>query len=100
MRRYRVSRTARRDLSDIYRYVAERNLAAAERIHDLFFARFRLLAQHPLLGQARDDLAENLRILSVGNYLIAYQPTKRGIDVLRVLHSARDIDTILRRRPS
>jgi toxin ParE1/3/4 len=30
------------------------------------------------------------------NYLIFYLPTEAGIDVLRVLHGARDIDRILR----
>ncbi len=98
MRRYRISRGARRDLADIYRHVASRNPSAAGRLRDLFFDKFRLLAIHPLLGESRSELAENLRVLPAGDYLIAYQPTENGIALVRVLHAAQDIDAVLRRR--
>ena len=29
------------------------------------------------------------------NYLVFYQPTQRGIEVIRLLHAARDIEGIL-----
>ena len=36
-------------------------------------------------------------VASFEDYLIFYRPTKRGIDVVRVLHGARDLRRILRR---
>jgi toxin ParE1/3/4 len=48
------------------------------------------LAKNPLMGTARDELLPNLRCFSVGNYVIYYRPVADGIDVVRVLHGARD----------
>ncbi|MGH9942446.1 MAG: type II toxin-antitoxin system RelE/ParE family toxin [Pyrinomonadaceae bacterium] len=38
-----------------------------------------------------------LRSYSVKNYLIFYQPFEDRIDILRVLHGARDIESIFDR---
>jgi toxin ParE1/3/4 len=43
---------------------------------------------------AREELAASLRSFPFGRYVIYYVPIEDGIDVVRVLHSARDIDTI------
>lgn len=45
----------------------------------------------PKLGRERFDLAPELRGLPVGNYIIFYRPMKDGIQVIRVLHGARDL---------
>jgi len=86
-----ISPLAREDVRSIYRYVASDNPAAARRLRAGFREKFRLLADQPLLGEGRDDLAPNLRMLTLGNYIILYRPTDRSIDVVRVLHAARDI---------
>lgn len=59
------------------------------------------LAEMPEIGTrcelARPKWAE-LRVWPVPrfkNHLIFYQPIENGIEVLRVLHSSRDIDAIL-----
>ena len=44
------------------------------------------------MGRARDELAADLRSFPFGRYVIFYEPIEDGIDVVRVLHSARDID--------
>jgi toxin ParE1/3/4 len=36
----------------------------------------------------------NLRSFPVGSYVIFYRPIEEGIEVIRVLHSARDIEDI------
>jgi toxin ParE1/3/4 len=68
--------------------------SAADRFLDTLYERFLLLAGQPLLGQARSELALNLRSLPVGNYVIFYRPIDDGIEVVRVLHGARDIDAM------
>jgi antitoxin ParD1/3/4/toxin ParE1/3/4 len=56
----------------------------------------KLLAQHPLLGHLREDLAdEPLRFWPVYSYLIIYRAEKRPIQVVRVLHGARDVKRLL-----
>lgn len=46
------------------------------------------------MGRAREELAASLRSFPFGRYVIFYVPIEDGIDVVRVLHSARDIDAI------
>ena len=94
MSRYRVDRDARADLEEIYDYVADENLAAADRLMDTFQEKFGLLAVHPLMGQTRPELAPNLHSFSVGKYVVFYRPTDDGVEVARVIHSARDVDAL------
>ncbi len=46
------------------------------------------------MGRAREELAASLRSFPSGRYVIYYVPIEDGIDVVRALHSARDIDAI------
>jgi len=98
MSRYRISPKAREDLKSIYRYVAEDNPPAAGRLKKMFLDRFLLLAAQPLMGEAREDLAENLRMFSLGSYVIRCRPTSDGIEVAQVVHSARDLAALFLRR--
>jgi toxin ParE1/3/4 len=54
----------------------------------------RPLAAADILDRAREELAAKLRSFPFGRYVIFYEPIKDGIDVVRVLHSARDIDAV------
>ncbi|MCX7424696.1 MAG: type II toxin-antitoxin system RelE/ParE family toxin [Planctomycetia bacterium] len=94
MTRYGVAPDAQSDLDSIYDYVARESLSAADAMLDALQQRFRLLASQPFLGQLRAELAPDLRSFSVGNYVIFYRPVRVGIEVTRVLHSARDIDKL------
>lgn len=58
---------------------------------DRLDVKLRVLATQPMLGGAREQLAPGLRSLPFGPYVIFYVPLPDGIDVVRVLHSARDI---------
>lgn len=68
----------------------------ALRFLDKIDAKLNFLAKHPLAGEARADLAVNVRSFPAGNYVIFYRPSDGGIEVLRILHSARDIPRIFR----
>jgi hypothetical protein len=46
------------------------------------------------MGRVRDELAADLRSFPFGRYVIFYEPIEDGIDVVRVLHGARDIDAV------
>jgi toxin ParE1/3/4 len=50
-----------------------------------------MLADNPLAGRARPELAAGIRSFPVGRQVIFYQPTPLSIDVVRVLHGSRDI---------
>jgi len=91
---YRLSRQAEADVDAIYDYVAEANRSAADRLSFAFERKFRLLASQPLLGQLRPDLAPNLRCFTLGNYVIFYRSEGREVEIVRVIHGARDIQAL------
>jgi toxin ParE1/3/4 len=91
MNRYTVSDRAREDIKGIYRYIAGDNVAAARRLRTVFLNKFRLLAEQPLMGESRNDLASNLRMFVSENYVLLYRPSGAGIEIVRVVHAARDL---------
>jgi toxin ParE1/3/4 len=97
MNRYTIGPKARRDLTEIYKYVARDSLAAADHVYDSLLRTFLTLARNPLMGETRRDLEENLRMFTSGKYVVLFQPTQRGIRVVRVIHSARDLLEVWRK---
>ena len=85
---------ASEDIAEIWDHIADDDLAAADRWLDRLDKQLRLLATQPLMGRARDELAEGVRSFPMGRYVAFYMPVDEGIDVIRVLHSARDIDAV------
>lgn len=91
MTRVLFAPAAEADLEMIHDYIAADNAAAAAalvtRLKDLA-AR---LADAPGMGRACPELLPNLRSFPLGSYLLFYRRTDNGIEVVRVLHGARDI---------
>ena len=79
---------------DIWDYIAHDNPAAASKLLRTIGAKFEMLLKNPLMGQDRSELAPQIRSFSVGNYVIYYRPFSNGIEIMRVLHGARDVDGI------
>ena len=52
-------------------------------------------ARFPLLGASREHLMRELRVFPVGNYVIYYRPIDDGIQVLRILHGARQPEDLV-----
>ena len=65
---YRLAPRAREDLDAIWDYVAReaRDEAPADRLIDTITERLSLLAEHPRIGRAREDLDVGLRSFPVG----------------------------------
>ena len=85
---------ARDDLHEIWEYIAQDNIEAAERLVNRIEELGQLLAQHPHLGRRREELATGLRSFPMDRYLVFYRPIEDGIEIVRVLHASRDIDSI------
>jgi toxin ParE1/3/4 len=83
---------AQDDIVEIWSYIADDSEAQADAFVDRLDAKFQLLAQQPGLGRVREELSPGLRSFPVGRYVVFYEPISNGIAVVRVLHSARDID--------
>ncbi len=91
MSHVRLSHEASRDLEEIEDYISRDNPDAAARLILLVREKCALLSQQPGMGRDRSDVLSGLRGFPVGNYVIFYQPVDDGIEIVRVLHGARDI---------
>ena len=86
---------ARADLLDIWNYVADDSPAKADRLLDSIDKRCQTLSRFPKMGRVRNELGPSLRSFPVGNYVIFYREVSKGIEIIRVLHGARDIEAII-----
>lgn len=94
MKRVVHSKKAREDLLLIWAYIAEDNIKAADKLLDDIDEKCTLLGKNPKIGQARPDISPKMRYFPVKNYLILYQEQPQGIEIVRVLHGARDLNEI------
>jgi toxin ParE1/3/4 len=85
---------AREDLHAAWAYIAEGNPSAADELIRRIYEALRTLAATPAIGQRQDRYRPGLRCFPVGVYLIFYLTRDDGIDVIRVLHGARDIPAL------
>lgn len=94
MTSYFLTPQAVQDLEEIYDYIAIDNVNAALRFVDLLEEKFLLLTDSPGIGRHRNELASALRSFPAGNYIIFYRPVGEVIQIIRVLHGARDIEAV------
>jgi plasmid stabilization system protein ParE len=96
MSRFVLTPAARADLTEISDYISRDNPNAARRVRDELRTAMQKLAEMPEMGHYRRDLAdEPLRFWPVYSYLIIYRSEARPVQVVRVLHGARDVRRLL-----
>jgi plasmid stabilization system protein ParE len=93
MKAYRLTPKAEDDFFTIWTYIAADNPDAADRLETELFHACQRIADKPDLGHCRRDLTEKpVRFFLVrGTYLIVYDPASEPLEVIRVLHGARDV---------
>jgi toxin ParE1/3/4 len=82
---------AQRDLEDILDYLDSQSSQAADRFAKKFDESCDLHATYPQLGANSEELASGLRYFTAGNYVAFYRPIADGIEIIRILHGARDL---------
>ncbi|NOX92530.1 MAG: type II toxin-antitoxin system RelE/ParE family toxin [Gammaproteobacteria bacterium] len=82
------------DLKEIKAFIAGDNRQAAVACIALLKKRCDQLASSPKIGVA-DERYLGLRKFPVGNYIIFYREQENGVDIVRILHSARDVENII-----
>ncbi len=96
---YQFTPQAVGDLLNIWTFIAKDNPEAAERVEAAIFRACDLLANSPFAGATRTDLTPlPVRFWVVqpySNYLVVYDPKKQPLQVIRILHAARDIPSVL-----
>ena len=81
------------DLNEIFSYIAQHNLSAAEKIGRGILDHVRRLESFPLIGPAYPrGSSGKIREIVYGNYRIFYEPVQRSksVYVLHVWHGARN----------
>jgi plasmid stabilization system protein ParE len=59
------------------------------------------LSEHPGAGHTRLDLTDyDVKFFPVYSYLVAYRPDTKALQIISILHGRRDIEGILKQRPS
>jgi len=90
--RFRVSKAAQADIREIGRYTQRQWGKDQRRVYlDGMNARFRLLANTPLLAAERQTLDPPVRIHPYEKHLIVYVIEDGGILIVRVLHQSMDV---------
>ena len=92
---------ARVDLREAAFYLDEQTFGLGDRFLIATERAFEQLAETPGLGAVRrfDDPRftglRSWRIRGFENWLVFYRVTEEAVEVVRVLHGARDVDTVL-----
>jgi len=79
------------DIEQIWEYVAQDNIDAADRLLAHVFGALDTLVSSPHIGHRRSDLTDRpLRFHLVRDYLVAYAPDESPLWILAVLHGRRN----------
>ena len=98
----RIRPLAADDLEQIVRYLDARSDQAGNLFRDEILRTVALLSEHPGMGTLRRTRGrlKGLRSWPMSrfdSYLVFYLPIPGGIEVVRVLHGARNVDRELRK---
>lgn len=88
---FRLTGRAQDDVAAIGDFIAARDPRAAVKLVEAFRSKWRMLADHPISGQSRDDLSPGLRHAVVGNYLTLYRVADDGVTIVRVMDGRRNV---------
>lgn len=93
--------SALRDIAEAGAYIGRDSLDAEIRYYDAAEQAFTQLLEMPRLGRVftmQVVLSAEIRVRPIRgfpNWLVFYRSTEQGIEVIRVLHGARDVGAIL-----
>ena len=86
---------ATEDLQQMWIYIAEN---AGKETANKFLIEIKkkceAIAEFPESGRVRHEFLINLRSFPFKKYIVFYLPLENGIEVLRIIHSSRDIGQI------
>jgi len=94
-----ISKTAAKDLNQIWDFIAKDSPDIADRVRDEIEEEMLKLCGVPGMGHRRDDVSDqSLRFWKVYSYLIAYRHTKHKLSVARVVSGHRNFKKLFRSR--
>lgn len=85
---------AKADLVEIGGYIALDSERQAEAFIEKLREKARQAARMPRIYKTRGDLLPGLRSAGLGKYLILFRIVPNGIEVLHIVHGARDLSRL------
>jgi toxin ParE1/3/4 len=93
----RASPEAEQDLDDIEAWLmANRGPQVAANTIEAVLMRIAALEDAPYSGSLRSEYGDAVRLVAVGRYMIYFEAAADSLTILRILHAARDRDSIMR----
>ena len=92
--RLKISPLAKKDVLETWHHIAPDNTVAANRIVVKLNDKFKFLLRTPFGGRARPEIREDVRGFPVGDYLIVYRILPGVLEILRVVHGARNLEEL------
>lgn len=89
-----ISEKALADVGEVWDYIAEDDIDAADQFIERLYVEFDMLARHPRAGRERPDLQPGLRTFPIGRYVVVYRERAERVEVVRVLSAYRDLGAI------
>lgn len=97
--RFVLTTEAGEDVLQIWEYIAEDSIDAADQIINRLYDAFVRLAHEPGMGHHRKDLADcRHRFWNVYSYVIVYRWDTSPLQIIAVVHGARHLDALLQDR--
>lgn len=96
MLQLRFTRLAESDLDGILDFIAESAPVTAQQFVAGLRERCSLIATQPEIGRLHSELPGALRSFPFGNYLVMYRVHEDAVQIIRVLHGARDLEVLLK----
>ncbi|NJR16916.1 MAG: type II toxin-antitoxin system RelE/ParE family toxin [Calothrix sp. CSU_2_0] len=85
---------AKTDLKEIWKYIATQDKERADNFLRVLNETLQKIAHHPFMGKERPEIMEEIRSFPFKNYVIFYRPLDDGIELVRILHGARDVEAL------
>lgn len=83
------------EISEIWDYIAEDSMSAANRVESAILSACYSLSRHPLIGAKRTEITSlPVRFWTVTrfpNFIVVYRPDTKPLQVVAVLHGKRDL---------
>jgi plasmid stabilization system protein ParE len=99
MTRYQFTPQAVDDLFEVWSYIAQESPESADRVEAAIIAACETLAKSPFAGVTREDLTilpvRFWLVPAFPNYFIVYDPATTPLRIIRILHRARHIPSLL-----
>lgn len=96
---YIVTPEAAADLLQIWLYIAQDSEEIADRVQTEFYEMFDSLSRMPGQGHRRPDYTKAaVLFFPIYSYLIVYRPGTDPMQILAIVHGARQVKKVLRQR--